>query len=503
MIASALCITAFAEEATVIRVRGLKKGTDGAKEEFEEIGSYSSFEEGWNVANATAEDGDAMAKGNYERIVVDLLANWTSAEDGKFGSGDGFTYSNAIRFLSDTKITLNLNGFTIKRVLSSWKWNGEVIFVASDADVIINNGTITGGWSGGGAGGIHIDDDAKVILNNVNVDGNVADDDDGGGIAVYDGALLIMNGGSISNNSIRADNDYKSISFGGLALINGLGGGIYVEDSEVVLKNVSITNNQSRTNHHLGAAIYARYSKVTLESCNVSGNGLSKGEDDFAAYSIIDGYEANYIITDTDFINNGEYINEEKITSVIKTSISSITIEGGKFVNNNAYYLFAPSETKINVTNTHFIDNTSNVIYGDLLQNSFFKKCAFYDNFADWHRMYSFNTLNRAITFYDCDMGNSTYENTERIKIVDTELPDGPDTEFVHDGYYDELDPNVENGTANIQLPGSILGEGSFAMIVSLLALIASAVSIFLIVDMKKKLVAVKASDTENDEDEQ
>ena len=95
--ASALCITAFADEPTVIRVSGLKKGAEGNKDELVVIGSYSSFEEGWEKAIDTAESDEEMSNGNYERIVVDLLANWTSKKGGEFGSGDGFTYSNTIR----------------------------------------------------------------------------------------------------------------------------------------------------------------------------------------------------------------------------------------------------------------------------------------------------------------------------------------------------------------------------------------------------------------------
>jgi hypothetical protein len=515
--ASALCITAFADDPAVIRVSGLKKGAEGNKDELVVIGSYSSFEEGWEKAIDTAESDEEMSKGNYERIVVDLLANWTSKKGGEFGSGDGFTYSNAIRFTSDTKITLNLNGFTIKRDLDTWKWNGEVIYVATDADVIINNGTITGGWSGGGAGGIHIDDDARVILNQVNVVGNIADDDDGGGIAVYDGALLIMNGGSISNNIIRADSDITGMSYDGLTL-NGLGGGLYVEDSEVVLKNVNILNNQTCSDHHLGAAIYARYSKVTMTSCNVAGNGLDTVEEDFdvagksfdvknsicAAYSIIDGYEADFIINDTEFTNNGAYFENKKILSsdetiysaVIKGDCSSITMNGGKIENNNTVYLFIPEDSAISITNVHIINNISNVICGKLEQDSFFRRCTFNDNFAEWHRMYSFGTLNRSITFYDCDMGNSTYSNENNIKLTNTNEPDGITN-----------DPNtiIFDTEADPILFASIFSEGSLTLIVAFAALIASIASIMVnVVSNKKRSASESAkSNTTTDSEEE
>ena len=49
---------------------------------------------------------------------------------------------------------------------------------------------------------------------------------------------------------------------------------------------------------------------------------------------------------------------------------------------------------------------------------------------------------------------------------------------------------------------GSIFGEGSLSMIVALFALITSVVCIFLIVDMKKKLVPATARNTSENEDE-
>ena len=50
---------------------------------------------------------------------------------------------------------------------------------------------------------------------------------------------------------------------------------------------------------------------------------------------------------------------------------------------------------------------------------------------------------------------------------------------------------------------GSIFGEGSLSMIIALLALIASGVSIFLIVDMKKKLVPAAANNVAETKDEE
>ena len=50
---------------------------------------------------------------------------------------------------------------------------------------------------------------------------------------------------------------------------------------------------------------------------------------------------------------------------------------------------------------------------------------------------------------------------------------------------------------------GSMFGEGSLAMIVAILSLVASGVSIFLFVDMKKKLVPVATNNAKETDDEE
>ena len=199
LVASLLCITAFAADEpasdVVLRVSGLK--TNGTTEL---IKDYNSFEEGWNDAMVLS---GQLNRNGYERIIVDFYADWNANSKGEFGDDDGKGFDNTTIYIpEDARVTLNLRNHTINRGLTEWEWDGEVIYIDNDADVIINEGTITGGWSNNGAGGIHINRGAKVVLNNVNVVGNTVEDDDGSAIAVYDGATLTMNGGSISNNTL-------------------------------------------------------------------------------------------------------------------------------------------------------------------------------------------------------------------------------------------------------------------------------------------------------------
>ena len=73
------------DESNVIYVGGLLE--DGT---VEEIGGDESFADGWNAAVKYAKNGDWLDEKGYERIVVDLRADWTASK-GKFGSGDGFS----------------------------------------------------------------------------------------------------------------------------------------------------------------------------------------------------------------------------------------------------------------------------------------------------------------------------------------------------------------------------------------------------------------------------
>lgn len=109
----------------------------------------------------------------------------------------------------NAKVIINLNGHTINRGLKEDQGDGHVILIASDAEVTINNGTITGGYSNDEGGGLYIKPSASVTLNDVNVTGNTLKGDDGTGIYMYGGATLTMNGGSISSNILQRGSSHE------------------------------------------------------------------------------------------------------------------------------------------------------------------------------------------------------------------------------------------------------------------------------------------------------
>lgn len=488
LLAGALSITAFAADEPVMTVSGLTK--DGPVK----IGDYTSFEAGWNFAMEKAKDSKYLDNNQYDRIVVDLFADWVANEEGVFGDDDGVGFPEDTIYIPEkARVMLNMNGHTIDRGLGDRnQFDGEVIYIDEKADVIINGGksgdaiaraddthatfgTITGGNNDGGAGGIHIQDDAKVTLNNVKIVNNVADGDYGAGIAVYDGAKFTMNGGGFIDNK---NNSYTATTWG----IYALGAGIYIEDSTASFDNVLFEGNQFTYHVGNGAALYAYDSSVTMNKCKVVGNG-EKNEADgtVGAKTIITIEDGEMFIKETDFIGNGdvaEFPGEETCLIDVDTYIGSsqISIDNCTFTQNNVGYIIDCVNQDITVTRSRFTDNKSNVLHCSSDTKTIFTDCVLNNNIgtlSDSNYTINVDFEGDGPTFANCDMGNSTYNDRNRVQI--------------------------KNGGT-----GSIFGEGSFPMIIAILSLIASGVAIFLVVYYNKKkavpAIANNAAETTDEE---
>ena len=403
---SVASITAFAAEApaegVVMRVTAIK-GEDTVL-----IGDYDNFEDGWTAAMKLAEAE------TYERVVVDIYTDWNANDMGKFGSGDGFD-NDTIYIPVDSKVTLNLNGHTINRGLKRAEYDGEVIYISSDADVIINDGTIRGGRSENGAGGIHIKGDANVTLNNVNIVSN-STTYDGGGISVAGGSTLIVNGGSfIDNNlySIRTTNCY--------------GGAVYVDGAIAIFKGVEFKgNNASHKSNNYGAAIYADDSDVTIEDCVFDGNGLKNQTEKIEfATSIIQAVDSSIKVKGSSFTNNGGFFTNVDVdySSTFIVDDSELAIETSEFRNNASDFIIADKDDSyVSISNAKFLDNKSAVMRGDsdTSNDSFFNNCTFDNNVSN--EFATFYDITTVLTFYNCSMGNSTFNVKDHIKFVNEAL---------------------------------------------------------------------------------
>ena len=417
LMACALCITAFAAEAgegVVLRVSAEKK--DGSIVVIED---YKVFEDGWNAAMELAVNSKEMNKNDYARVVVDIYADW-NAVNGEFTkeffNGKGFNW-DAIYIQPNVRMTLNLNGNTINRGLTEWEYNGEVMYIDKRADVIINEGTITGGFSCNGAGGIHINDGANVVLNNVNIVGNSTDDDDGAGIAVYGGATLTMNNGTIVGNK---------------AYGSSLGGGIYVHRANATLDGVLIHDNELITtaveglgNWATGAGCCVSQGALTLNNCTVKDNRSARYGGGLALM-----YEGDLVVNHCTVTGNSAGLEGSAIAIIEE---GDCVVDGSDVTGNESA--------------------SSNSVF-----------------YVQW------GTL---------QFSNSQY---------DPQITCWADGEVI---YADGAKARLTNSRF-----GSIFGEGSLTMIISLIALIASIAAIIVNVTPKKDTAAAAAAVDSGEDDE-
>ena len=486
LMANLLCITAFAAdtdttnapaEGVVLRVSAQKK--DGT---IDIIGDYTSFEEGWDVAGYYSCDNWDRGRHGYVRSIVDFYADWHADDEGNLLSW--YDHLGKVNIYSNSRMTINLNGHTIDRGLTEWQYNGEVMYVDFNADLIINDGTITGGYSCNGAGGIHINRGAKVVLNNVNVVGNTVEDDDGSAIAVYDGATLTMNGGSISNNTL-----YTSEFFFGTPY-----GGIYLNDSSAYLKDVVFEGNKFEGfDFAYGVAIYVDDSELVAENCTFRNNGYrDPSKKIWTPNSIVTIDGGSMTLNNCLFEENGKgSATGPDVISVFGGA--TVKINNSKFFNNVNDSIIFGVNGSVEVSECHFEGNTGCIYYGRKKGDAIFKDCNFVGGPTRTGSKSFYLEKGAEVEFNDCELGGSTFNDESRVTFVN-----GSSTE---NGTNTELRDPI-HATPNRGALASVFGEGSLAMIVSLLAIITSGVCIFLVVDIKKKLVPV-ANSTAKIEDEE
>ena len=464
---------------TVLRVSALKGNST------EVIKDYNDFEDGWNFAMEKAIDYEYLEDNGYDRIVVDLLTDWNANAKGEFGDSWGLGFRQSTIYVPDSaRVMLNMNGHTIDRGLGdNNELDGEVICIEEKSDVIINGGkngdaivmadvekttaqfgTIKGGNSDNGAGGIHIQDDAKVTLNNVKIVGNVADGDDGGGIAMYDHASLIMNGGGFLDNK----NDTYD---------KGYGAAIYMQDSTATFNKVLFSNNQFTYRSGHGAAIYAWLSSVVeVNDCKFINNGNWDEKAGTKGSLSVIHMGGKMDIKNSVFEGNGSPEQNQywgSTTKVLHIGCLDFTMDNCTFTKNHANGYVIDNDSSYDdfvVRNSTFTNNDCGVYEGDAGE---FINCTFDQNggtytFGDDGEYFFGN-----VTLRDCNLGNSTFEKAKYVVIVDTD---------------------AENGAA------SIFGEGSLALIVASVALIASVASIIVNVTARKKKT-VPVTKTESSEE--
>ena len=276
-----------------------------------------------------------------ETIVIDMLADWQNER---------------LCIPKESKTTFNMHGHMYNRGLTDDTHNGEVIWIGSDAVVTINGcsnseenrighsvkyyhsaaqennnadrsmsvygGTIAGGYSSNGGGGIDIKANVTLTLNDVTIAGCRAEqswgtDGYGGGIWVHGGTneagTLIMNRSTITGcyayndggglyqtnhdkfilemHDSHIDYNYCYDDGAGICVdgesimiigdgrssvsynVNGggsgsLGGGIFVWNDDVSISGLTIKGNKGGN----GGGIYTVEETITIADCDISEN---------------------------------------------------------------------------------------------------------------------------------------------------------------------------------------------------------------------------------------
>ena len=235
-----------------------------------------------------------MSVENSVQVTVMLADDWT-AENGSFGTGDGFTATGGISIPENTDIVLDLNNHTINRGLSestpsSIKNMGSVInginckLTLNDSSSI-GGGVITGGYASG-----------------LNADGAC-----GGGIGLLN-SQFIMNGGTIRGNT------------------GGTGGGAWFRLSNCYLYGGIVEGNTG--NYGAGMYFYNNCVVSFYDGFIIRDNTSTNSGGAFECYS-----------NDTVTINGGLFTGNTAAGdggAFYVTSSSQLTMNGGVVSNNKS-----------------------------------------------------------------------------------------------------------------------------------------------------------------------
>ena len=176
---------------------------------------------------------------------------------------------------------------------SSYSARGGGIYSGTGSSLVINGGSITSNTARGGGGGVFSDGAITFTMTDVLVEGNTSESK-GGGIRLRTTGNVIAN---LTNCNIRFNQVTANVS---------QGGGVYLENGELVMNNCEIKGNQSTMQ---GAGFYSHKGKTTAVGCNISYNGTLFADPNNHGAGVCLGTDSNTFIMDGGIIeaNNCNY----------------------------------------------------------------------------------------------------------------------------------------------------------------------------------------------------
>lgn len=355
------------------------------------IGGYSgSYETTINVTQGDISDWVTL------NSVLSTPGNKTItlAANGNFTAQD----QPALTIPARSEVTLDLNGNTLNRNLTSATAEGYVIHVNSNATLILSNGTVRGGNNNGNGGGIY--NEGTLHMTDVIVTGNHANKTNnvwgtGGGIYNAAGSNFSMENGSITNNSaygggggihgagvnnfsmdgVTVSHNSATSKGGGVRLKTSgsllcsisnctitsnslpnnddqaMGGGIYLEgpnNANVQISASTISNNSANQN---GGGVYLALGSATFTNCNIKENTahVSGGGIYFYAGTL-------YVYGTTTIGGSGSNTSTSDGGGVYVRGNNKMHIKGTPIISDN---------DGNSVVQNVYLESTSNVIYVD------------------------------------------------------------------------------------------------------------------------------------------
>lgn len=311
---------------------------------------YTNYEQAWK---------EVQTNGG----TIDVLSDWVLSEN--------LTIPEA------KKIIVNMNGHHIRRNFTAGtsEESGQIFLVCDNAELIVNGGTkttehkgslspdglwindengthslygglISGGSNGDGGGGIHIQENSKVTLNDVTVAGNQSWDNEGaGGIRLqYDDSELVLNNSRICYNvanmggggGIRIEGDGANVSIINNSSVdnnkttrsNSDGGGIQINEGGAVTVDSTSQVSYNKSARR-GGGIYLYEGSLVLEEGSTFTGNVAKMEGG-AVY--IDEYADAEI--SADFIGNS--VEDEEGGAIYVNDKSGILVKNARFIRNYA-----------------------------------------------------------------------------------------------------------------------------------------------------------------------
>ncbi len=418
---------------------------------------------------------------------------------GSVSLGDDIELTSALQLVNGAKLSLNLNGYTLRRYVETASNGGSVITISENSALTIidtsgeNIGTITGGNAiNGGAvyneGTLNISGgtftaskttkDGGCIYNTgtLNITGGVISENTAGGngAAIYSSGTAVIENADISDN-IKAINGGAIANYGTMTIkdctINNntatnSGGGIYNGNNADNPCTLEISGNTTinYNNAKQGGSIYAdTNSTVTLTSGELkrnktSGEGGGVYVQTNATFIMTDGVITNSVAD----ANGGAVMNYGTVTmtgGTINNNTSelngggiyqagTLNMQGAVVVTNNSLEdVYLPKDKKITVTGkfVQTTDDTQGTIIGIGLPND--------DSAVITTNYRRYNDTNPSTYFVggiSTDAKAEMQGNEVKITLTPVPMDIAQETEAVVDYEYDEFGEKI--GINNISI---------------------------------------------------